>query len=338
MIKLIHTFEMLLKVNYIDIQKLFSLYGINTTKYSYFGAAVKHLSSDIKQKHTAYTVTWVSYQGNDDWNIHLKIDATKLLGRGDILETDYELIESKIRMFLTQYFGHSDYFDSHTLTRIDYKVDVKLPNPKERELLFHLMEKYTNRYCYKEKIKWGLDGNGKPFKYETSQYHNNKSVGLIIYSKEEERKAKGEIIQPYEEDVVRYELRLLNNHLNNMKRSDKGKSRPKKLRVYFSSRLHKEYMEKHVLPIVRKGDFYKIYEADKLIENSEFTRMKKDKLRSFLVMISKGSLDTPKKHMSRPTYRKYLQDLESLGINPVLIPKNRTDFPNFMKNPFPLSK
>ncbi|MFD1779892.1 hypothetical protein ACFSFW_14605 [Fredinandcohnia salidurans] len=128
---------------------------------------------------------------------------------------------------------------------------------------------------------------------------------MNIYDKEEERIAKGEEIQPYEENVVRYELRLKNSHLNGMKRKDKGKSRPKELRSYFSYQLWNEYMEKHVLPIVHRGDYYKIAKAEKNIENSHFSKKKKDDLRAFLVQISNGSIDKPKKHMSKPTYRKY---------------------------------
>ncbi|WP_363550360.1 hypothetical protein [Caldifermentibacillus hisashii] len=331
---MIHTFEMLLQLNYLEFERLFLLYGVNQVKYKYFGAAVKSLNKEIKNRYKAYAITWISYQGNDNWNLHLKVDAIKLLGRGEVYEEDYGLIESEIRKFLIKHFGHSNMFDSHILTRIDYKLDVRIPNQKERELLFLLLEKYTNKYRYKEKIKWGKDKNGNPIKYETSQYHKNKSVEIFIYSKENERIAKGEKIQPYDENVVRYELRLKNSHLNSMKRTDKGIGRPKQLKVYFSYQLQKEYMEKHVLPIVHKGDFYKITEAEKIIEESSFSKKKKERLRAFLVQISRGTIDTPKKYMSKPTYRTYLHDLESIGINPILIPKNRTDFPSYMKNPF----
>ncbi|WP_251550518.1 hypothetical protein [Neobacillus muris] len=161
----------------------------------------------------------------------------------------------------------------------------------------------------------------------------------MIYDKEEERIAKGEKIQSYDICCLRYELRVKNSHLNSMKRNDKGKGRPKELRSYFSYQLWKEYMVKHVQPIVHRGDYYKITEAEKIIENSHFTKKKKDDLRAFLVQISKGNIDTPKKHMSKPTYRKYLRDLESIGISPVLIPKNLSTqnhaaFPSFLKNPF----
>lgn len=321
------------------------MYGIRLNKYHYFRGAVKQLNREIKKGFPAFAITCIWDQVNGDWNLQLKVDAVKMLNRGEITEKDYDLIESNIRKFLIWHFGHSSYFDSHRLTRIDYKHDVIVQNQKDRELLFHLLEKYTDRYRHKEKIKWGIDENKNPFKYETSQYHKNKSVEFVIYSKEDERIANGEAIQSYDENVVRYELRLKNKHLNSMKRTDKGIGRPKLLKTYFSSQLQKQYMEKHVLPIVHKGDYYKITEAEQIIENSHFSKRKKESLRGFLVTISKGNIDTPLKKnkeeggISKPTYRQYLRDLASLGINPILIPKNlstknHTSFQSFLKNPF----
>src|SRR5699024_11132635 len=187
------------------------------------------------------------------------------------------------------HFGDDSSYD--TLIRIDYKMDCLVPDERERELLFHLFEKYTRKYRFKQKIKWGKDDDGNPIKYDTSQYHKNESIEFIFYSKKDERIAKGEVIKDYERHVVRYEKRLKNPHLNAMKRRDKGRNRPKKLWCYFKEDLWKEYMEKHILPIVHKGDHYKIFEAEKVISKSTFSRNKKEKLRKFLISISKGSID-----------------------------------------------
>lgn len=262
---MIHTFELLILVSYEDFQHLFSMYGVRINKYQYVRAAVKELNKEIKKTYPEYAIvrTWEQVDGN--WRLQLKVDAVKLLNRGEITQEDYDLIELEIRKFLTRHFGDSNYFDSHILTRIDLRLDVEIPDPKERELLFHLLEKYAVKFAYKKKIKWGKDANGNPIKYDTSQYHKCKSTELVIYSKEDERIANGEPIQPYDENIIRYELRLKNSHLNSMKRADKGgKGRPKQLKVYFSHKLWEEYMEKHVIPIVHRGDYYKITEADKI--------------------------------------------------------------------------
>ncbi|MBU9710895.1 phage/plasmid replication domain-containing protein [Evansella tamaricis] len=332
---MIHSVEMVLPNKQERVEYLFTSYGANITKYEHIGAAVRQLNRELKKEYRAFTISWLSCNASGTWNLHLKIDLIKLLGKSFIQEDDYDLVEFKIRDFLIDHFAESSSFDSHRLTRIDYKLDVRLPDKKQRELLFHLLEKHAAKYAYKVKIKWGRDEDGNPLKYQTSQYHKCKSVEFIIYSKEDERLAKGEHIESYEKNVIRYEVRLKNPHLNGMKRKDKGKSREKVLKTYFSKELWKEYMEKQVLPIVYRGDYYTITEAEKIIERSHYSKKKKDSLRSFLVSISKGSIDTPKKKgMSNPTHRKYIRELEAIGISPILIPKNRKDFPNSMKNPF----
>src|SRR5699024_10827586 len=220
MILLIHSFETFIPVSDEDMYQIFSKYGIRVNKYRYIRAAIEDLNRKLKNVFPAYAIvrTWEHTQLDGIWYLQFKVDAIKVLNRGTIVEKDYELIELDIRKFLSYHFGYSYHFDYHTLTRIDYKIDVEVPNPQHRELLFHLFEKYTYRYAYKEKIKWGKDENGNPFRYETSQYHKNKSTELIIYSKEEERIAKGEPIEPYDKNIIRYELRLKNRHLNAMKR------------------------------------------------------------------------------------------------------------------------
>lgn len=336
---MIHTVEMLFPINYQDVQSLFSRYKVNVAKYKHFSGAVKRLKESIIKEFPAYSLTWLSCEGKGEWNLHMKIDLPKMLNRGEITEVDYKLVEADIRIFLMKLLGSPSYFSQHRLTRIDYRLDIVVPQKSHRDLIFFLYEKYTKKYGFKKKVKWGRNEQWEPMKYETSQYHMSKSVVFIIYSKEDECNAKikkGEktVIEPYEKDVVRFELRLMNNHLNSMKSIDKGKSRPKKLEKYFNDALYKEYMQNHIFPIIRKGDYYKITKAEKVIENSHFTRRKKEKLRSFLVTISEKGIDAPKQSISLPTYRQYLKDLETIGINAVLIPKNRTDFPNYFKNPF----
>lgn len=59
--------------------------------------------------------------------------------------------------------------------------------------------------------------------------------------------------------------------------------------------------------MVRRGDYYKITQAEKIIENSSFPRRKKEKLRDFLISISMGNIDTPfKKGMSKTCFSTIL--------------------------------
>lgn len=96
---MIHTFELLLPVHYDEVQHLFRKNNINVAKFDYFEGAINKLNENIKKNFIGYSVTWISQVGNGNWNLHLKVDVPKILGRGKITEKDYNLVESDIRKF-----------------------------------------------------------------------------------------------------------------------------------------------------------------------------------------------------------------------------------------------
>jgi len=164
-------------------------------------------------------------------------------------------------------------------------------------------------------------------------YHSSQSIQSTVYSKEDEREAKGEPIEENEKDVLRYEVRINKSHINYKAREDKGNYRPKKLKVYMKEERYREYFNKYMSPIYNSGDFYKIDEARKVIRNSTLSQSNKLKLIDFLKQVSTHSIDTPLKNMTRATQRNRLKMLKELAINPVLIPKNYPQAPNMLKNP-----
>jgi hypothetical protein len=128
---LIHSFELFIPASSEDMQQLFSKYRIRVNKYRYIRAAVKELNKELKNVFPAYAIvrTWEDKHLDGIWYLQFKVDAVKVLNRGTITEEDYELIELDIRKFLSYHFGYSYHYDYHTLTRIDYRIDVEVPNP-----------------------------------------------------------------------------------------------------------------------------------------------------------------------------------------------------------------
>src|SRR5690625_191113 len=106
MIQLIHTFELLILVNYDDIRHLFLMYGLKLDRYHYFHAAVKQLNREIKKNYPAYAITCIWNEPTGDWYLKLKVDAVKMLKRGKITEADYNAVELDIRKYLIHHFGH----------------------------------------------------------------------------------------------------------------------------------------------------------------------------------------------------------------------------------------
>ena len=253
------------------------------------------------------------------WTLYVNIDFIKLLGTADISEKDLTEIEYKINDFICHVFGDED--KELTLIRLDFRFDVVVEDEAHRKLLLKLYKKTIETYSFKKKYD----------QYASSIYFNSKSMQVICYDKEVERRDKHQVVEPYESGVLRFEVRLLNRHLNYIKRQYGS---TKSLINYLRDDVWKSYMSKHLCPFFFAGNFYKINIATDIIDKSDVKEMDKTKLREFLCDVSKCGLEGIKKlekdggkKGNEPKYTKYLVNkylklLKQLEINPLLIPKN----------------
>lgn len=269
----------------------------------------------------------VNVQGFTTWitkkygtKLYFIVDFIKLLGRANIVESDFPEVEKRVLDYIDYLFVDQSYYDRIVLLRIDYRLDVKLPE-NYRKTILYLYKKVADKYRHQKKYD----------KYETSIYFNSMSVQGICYDKEEDVNAKGSKIEDYEVDILRFEVRLQNRHLKYMKYR-KGKE--KWLEEYFQEALYKKYLHQYLGILLFKGDYYKINKAKTIIDKSNLREKEKEQLLEFLKYISEKGYEKAKKQFTRYYRNKFLSQLENLQINPILIPKNRKDFPSYMKNPF----
>ena len=323
---MIHTIKLYFPIEYyevMDLQKRFNIIYTQLNGYfaNYYGGKYKGVTLQISNK------------GNGQWKLYMFIDAVLLLDKSDITEDDYSSLEQEIMNILWILFKHFLHFKHHILQRIDYRYDVVVKENLHRDILLHLYQKLTKSHRYQKKYIGKLDAEGVFQKYETTAYHSSKSVQAVVYSKEEERIFKREEIQEYEKNVLRFEVRILQDHINYMARQDKGNCRPKKLKEYMKEEVYRDYFRKYMSPIYHSGEFYKVDEARKRIRNSSLSDSNKNKLVEFLKQVSSHSIDTPLKSMTKATFRNRLEMLSELGINPIPIPKNYPKAPNTLSNP-----
>ena len=194
-------------------------------------------------------------------------------------------------------------------------------------------------------LKSGFKKRKDKKEYETSVMYDSGSIQIIIYDKNAERLAKEKIPKIYEQNMLRFEVKVLNNHLNYNK-NKYNISKP--LRNYFKEDMKDNYMIKNIQNIVYKGDYYNIYQADKIINNSNLKDTEKKLLRDFLTDVSKYGVTGAKKKKKKDNslkftsykYKIILKLLEELNINPILIPKNLKcpagNSYSYIKNPFNL--
>lgn len=267
------------------------------------------------------------------WRMDVYVDFIKLMGTADIQEKDIDKIQKRLNEYLYFVFGKND--KELTLLRLDFRFDAVIPNKKHREILLKIYKKTVEKHGFKKKNAH----------YKTTIYFNSKSVKVVIYDKEAEREKRGELIEDYERDVLRFEVCLQNRHLNYLKRSY---GLEKRLENYLTKDFWTKYMTKNICPLFFKGDYYPISVSEKIIGDSNINESEKKKLRVFLCDVSRygfegiKNLQKESKGTLKPKYSKYLVEkyieiLEEFEINPIPIPKHdaqKLEKEKRIENPF----
>lgn len=297
-----------------------------------FNKNIVAVTEEVSKNTNGITITTIGRISDYYLNIH--VDVTKLLNKGNISEDDYYKVQRKIDRFMKYIVGYSLEL---TLIRIEYRIDRYIESESERYILLHIYKKLIFKYAFKKR--------SDKEKYKTSIMYDSGSMGLIIYDKNAERLANNEKPKKYEKNMLRYEVKVLNNHLN----YNKNKYNIQKtLKNYFREDIKDNYMIKNIQKIVYKGDYYSIYCADKIINNSNLKEVDKKLVREFLIDVSKlGITGTRLKKKKDKNfkytdykYKKAITLLEELNINPILIPKNlkcpEGKSYSYIKNPFNL--
>lgn len=234
------------------------------------------------------------------------VNVYSLLNKGNVEESDYEQVERHIRRALTLVYGDNQLFDQHNLSRIDYCFDVEVLDEHIRTTYLELFKKLKNKRAYLKKEI-----------HLTSQYHHCKSIHLLIYDREQERRDQNEPIETWERGMLRFKVCVKRDHLK-YKKYKKGESRL--LKDYFKKEKFEKYVKNYMLDVFPIGDFYSYQLLEEEIYKLDLSIRVKSQMKAFVKFVSKGSLDTAAKNFSAKTYRKYLDLFNEHGINPITIP------------------
>lgn len=71
-----------------------------------------------------------------------------------------------------------------------------------------------------------------------------------------------------------------------------------------------------------QGNFYTLSKAEEIIDSSEYRTKMKERLKSFIRIIADKDMDAARAQVSYNTYRRYLEMLNAIGVNPIPIPEN----------------
>lgn len=244
------------------------------------------------------------------WRFNLFVDFIKLLGKSEINKLDYLEIEKRMEKIILLIFKDEALGLEIILKRLDFRKDVKIIK-KEREILLKLYKKARENSKFKK----------KNIEYNTTIYYSNKSITVVMYDKEQERNNKGKIIETYEENILRLEIRLFPRHLNSQKRE-------KSLKTYLNNDIFQKYIENNAFPIFYKGNHYKLELIERILIDNNIKSKDKNDILMFLSYISNYGFnsainkkdDKGELKWSNYKIKKYIKLLESFNINPFIIP------------------
>lgn len=291
-----------------------------------YNESINLISVKINDVYVNKGITTTFYKSYGINYMFIEVDFVKMLNKSDIEEKDYSSICNKINKFLLDLIG---YEVELTLIRLDYRLDIKITNNMDKQFLIGVMDKCISKCGFKKKYN----------QYSTCKYFNSRSTQFKIYDKDAERQFKGIKPKTYEKNVLRLEVALQNKHLNYKKR----KGYNKKLKTYLNKQFYLNYFNEIFSNILYYGDFMKIYKADKIINKSTINDKEKKQVREFLIDVSKHreidnvlmmSNNYGKKKYTKYKYKKIINILNDLNINPILIPKNLNGVSSFIENPF----
>lgn len=317
---MIHTFKLRVSLEDNHLQYLQDIHGIGFNEVGRtFGTTFKGL-----------TISVVKVPYRNVLNAHFFVDVTEVLDKGDITVKDLPTIKDYLRDTVETVFGDRELYDNHILMRCDYRFDVIIEEEFIRLDYIKLFGKSMKRVGKRNKKQGYQNIYGFFEDYKTGLIHANDSIETIIYDKEAERKKKNKVIASYEKDVLRFEVRLKDDHLNYQYRIT---GLLKTLDNYFTEVSFNYYVKEYLLKTYLTEDFHKFSQATEQIGRSNLSKICKKSLKKFLTIASRGDLTSPQGSMAPSTFKRRLTECKQLKIHPTTIPNTWKHAPNVLENP-----
>lgn len=315
---MIHTLEFYIKLTSKEVKDIISNYNIENDSFYDFETyiTIRGIKMYLKKEYS---------KNFPQSRIEVFVDCLKLFDRSEITVDDADKIESTIKYIIYENLGlHKKLI----LSRIDYRYDAIVPSIEIRDKLFKLYKRLADKGNYMKKVLT-FTHNNTTYNIDFGLRYANKSRVLNAYDKEKERISKHKDIEDYEVNVIRFEAQVKRAHIRYMKRDKKIEDN---LKEYLTKDKYDEYMTKMVVAIIHFGDYYTFKRAETIINKSIYNSKYKEDIKNFLrIVAKKRSLQAAKDSIYYKKYKRILEQLEMLNINPVPIPKN--DSPSYIANP-----
>ena len=222
--------------------------------------------------------------------------------------------------------------------RIDYTFDFHFDDQRDVDTFCNLTKK-TSKF-----IRTTLRRCNTLRKMDQSTAEANKSVKVMFYDKRKQIAQTNRYYSRHVDDllnqangILRMEVQCHKSKIESLRKNYGFSS--KCIMNYLSENIAADVLLKYYDNSVGCGDFYSLYHAKRIIQQSDLTNLMKDKLGRFLQLIAQArhvsdgkeqfKRGTPIKGNNENTvlgsintFRSRLKLLQQLNINPVSIPKD----------------
>ena len=237
----------------------------------------------------------------------LETHVNEIIEKDIVTISDKEIYKDRVLKIVKEVITN---FDSMKfileINRIDYKVDIQFSQKEEIQVYNDILTHCKKNFYYAKQKE----------EYDTSTYLTNKSGQIHInfydkYAESNKEKYK---------NVLRLEIQHSHKFIKAQTIKDYG-SREKIIDEYWNQKSMEEVYFKKLREYVYLGTHYKRRKANELIDNSNYSNNYKGKLKKFVFMINKYNITYVQKNIYwRGTVKKYIEMLEQIGINPIVIP------------------
>lgn len=249
--------------------------------------------------------------------IKITMNPLKLISRNKLEVIKTDLLEEVKKIFLGRIkkihmtLPRLEYW---IIDRIDYTVNINTPYVEEYIKLFQRADKPRNFkewYCDRSKVRKQPEG---------SFYLISQSVNINFYNKEHERLSQN-FNRDGAKDLLRLEIQCKKPKTNTIKSKNGFDSRH--LEHYLSQEISYHQLEYYYNKTIGAGDYYKLSEAIRIVQESNYTFKTKEKLIEVLRAVSRHRSIWKAREESKynsSCFNRYLKQIRALGVNPVTIP------------------
>lgn len=229
------------------------------------------------------------------------------LGLNEITNRDYFQFKTQFEKVLRPY---NLSLDNMRVTRIDYKLDMKLQEDEMQEYLWCFSKLRQRYYSMEKRVYYSQEDDSK---IETVYYKGTR-FNFNIYDKQKQLR-KRDVSDPIYNDILRIEIQVKSKEL---KEYCKKQGMTKELCNLWNVSVREDFFNDLLIEkFLYSGNYYNLQNVKKQTKGMKLSLQQK--IIQFCKLVMEADITEAIDTMSRSTAIKYIKELTNRNINPIMI-------------------